>query len=82
MALSNTPRSITVCVRMSSEGQRFLIEYQHPDELTGVLMKKPDTIEIRLAEDETPYFVHKGAELDFRRVAQFLIEAAEGSGGL
>ena len=82
LAICNPPQSITVSARISSDGQRIILEYQRPDETTGVLMKKPDAIEITLAEDETLRFVHKGAQLGFKGVAQLLIKAAESTGGL
>ena len=71
LAVCNTPRSITV-----------MLEHQQHDELTGILMKKPDTMEVGLAQDETTHFVHKGTQLDLKGLAQFLIEAVEGSSGV
>jgi hypothetical protein len=79
LALCNTELSITVTARMASDGQRIMLEYQRPDETTGVLLKQPDTVEIKLAEKERPIFQHKGAQLDFSGVAELLIKAAEGS---
>ena len=82
LAVCNTPRSITVTARMSSDGQWIMLEHQQHDELTGILMKKPDTIEVGVAEDATTHFVHKGTQLDLKGLAQFLIEAVEGSSGV
>jgi hypothetical protein len=70
---------ITVTARMSSDARRILVEYQHPDETTRVRLKESDTLEVKLAENETPVFQHKSTQLDFTGAAELLIKAAGGS---